>query len=473
MISEMQNIKPLHISKTEEYKGVTIFCNYCKRDVSEICKETGKSLQRCQHGDKHVFKVYVHVAGTKNDRKTKKLETRDISEAIKLAIDFEREVKEGIHDKQDKGKKKEIKNVEEIVPKLLVNAFARYIGWLHNEGVAPHRIKERSLPHILDVQRALKTIMEGLSLSGRDTKTISIDDINDNLVGEIFSYLEERGFANRTFNKYFGYYTSFLKWYAEEYNYPIRNWFERVKRKKLNPNPEAITREEYEALLKQITLENGVRNYENKEKPTRNVYRSWLADGIHLALETGRRREEITNLRWDQIEESEGVSYIKIEDFKVNRIQGRKTESEKKYNFIPVTDSLRALLDKMNKNNSTSGFILAPEINISRKRVMSDILSRGFSHYYDQLNTGRHLTFKCLRKTYITNLQLYMRGGDIKAITGHSEGSNVIEANYIDKKEIAKAGKNFSVFPNEERSQELKKIRTKKQSKTKNQEVEK
>ncbi len=121
----------------------------------------------------------------------------------------------------------------------------------------------------------------------------------------------------------------------------------------------------------------------------------------------------------------------------------------------------------------TDNFILAPEINISRKRVMSDILSRGFSHYYDQLNTGRKLTFKCLRKTYITNLQIYMRGGDIKSITGHAEGSNVIETNYIDKKEIAKAGKNFSVFPNENRTQELEKIRTKTKSKTKNREVEK
>ena len=38
----------------------------------------------------HVFKVYVHVPGTKNERRTKKLETRDINEAIKQAIEFER-----------------------------------------------------------------------------------------------------------------------------------------------------------------------------------------------------------------------------------------------------------------------------------------------------------------------------------------------------------------------------------------------
>ena len=155
MIPQMENIKPLGIPKTKGFKGLTIYCNQCKRDVNELCKETGKSLQRCAYGDKHVFKVYVHVAGTKNTRKTKKLETRDVNEAIKQAMDFEREVKEDIHTGNHKEKKEEIKNVEETKPKFLVNAFARYIGWLHNEGVVAHRQKERSTEHILDVQRAL------------------------------------------------------------------------------------------------------------------------------------------------------------------------------------------------------------------------------------------------------------------------------------------------------------------------------
>jgi hypothetical protein len=98
---------------------------------------------------------------------------------------------------------------------------------------------------------------------------------------------------------------------------------------------------------------------------------------------------------------------------------------------------------------------------------MSDVLSNGFSHYYNQLNTGRKLTFKSLRKTYITNLQIYFSGsGDTKAITGHSD-NQVIERNYIDKKEIAKASRGFSVFSKEtERADELKEIRTETENKS-------
>ena len=73
-------------------------------------------------------------------------------------------------------------------------------------------------------------------------------------------------------------------------------------------------------------------------------------------------------------------------------------------------------------------YILAPEIENLRSRVMSDTLSRGFTHYYDQLNTGRKLTFKCLRKTYIANLEIFMGTGNTKSITGHSD-NQVIEKN--------------------------------------------
>jgi len=261
--------------------------------------------------------------------------------------------------------------------------------------------------------------------------------------------------------------------HSEEYSSPIRNYFEKVNRKKLNPNPEAITKDEYVALLKQIKPESGLKEYINR--PARNVYRPWLIDGIKLALETGRRREEVINLKWNNIQESGGIKFIKVEDYKVNRIQSRVTDEEKKHIFIPITDSLEKLLIDLGYEQyaNSDNFILAPGIKTSRGKVMSNILSRGFTHYYDQLNTGRKLTFKCLRKTYITNLEIFIGNGNTKAITGHSD-DQVIQRNYIDKKEIAKAARGFSVFSEEaERTADLKEIRTttKNNSQQKNLEV--
>ena len=89
------------------------------------------------------------------------------------------------------------------------------------------------------------------------------------------------------------------------------------------------------------------------------------------------------------------------------------------------------------------------------------------------MNTGRKLTFKSLRKTYITSLQIYFSGrGDTKAITGHSD-DQVIENNYIDKKEIAKASRGFNVFSKEtERTHELNEIRMESKNKLQQKQLE-
>ena len=457
--------KPLFIPESKKWKGLKIFCYRCQTTVSDICKFSGKPLSQCKNGEKHVFKVIVHVPGTKNQRRTKKLETRDLNEAIKQAIEFEKEAKSNSflsskNEGKELGEKQE--NQNQVRPYFLVHALARYIGWLHNEGVPAHLIRERSEEHIKDVERALKNLVTCLKDNGYNLASLRIEDIDNEIVGKVFLSLEKRKVANRTFNKYFSFYTSFLKWYAEEYDCPIRNYFEKVKRRNLNPKPEAITLKEYEALLERITPENGLKEYNNGVKPIRNLFRPWFADGIRLALETGRRREEIINLKWKDIQENDGYLYIKVEDYKVNRIQNRISDEEKKFIYIPVTGSLRKLLDELdyNKYAGTDNFILAPDIKISRGRVMSDILSRGFTHYYDQLNTGRKLTFKCLRKTYITNLEIFMGSGNTKAITGHSN-DQVIERSYIDRKEMAKAAQGYSVFSKEKkRDHQLKDIRT-------------
>jgi integrase len=460
----MEN-KPLVIPKSKKWPGVRVVCLECGTLVYDVCKKTGKPLAQCPHGDRHRFKLIEYIPGEKSQRVTKNLETRDMDEAIGEAIKLRREVKSGVYQSsRKKDQKQEESKMDQIpnIPFLLKNAMPRYVGWLRNEEVPAHLVKTRTPEHVSDVDRALAFWTKCIAKNGYHEETTTVEDINNKMVGLVFQALENRGFAPRTFNKYMSYYTSFLTWYTEEFDILIKNYFEKVKRKNLNPRPEAITFKEYKALLARITPENGIKEYKDGVKPTRNLYRPWLANGIRLALETGRRREEIINLKWKDIEESNGYLYIKVEDFKVNRIQQRNTEEEKKYIYIPVTDSLSKLLDELGYHIyiGMENFILAPELKMSRGRVMSDVLSRGFTHFYGQLGTGRKLTFKCLRKTYITNLEIFMGRGNTKLITGHSN-DQVIERNYVDKKEVARAAHGFAVFSDEyERNQELQEIRT-------------
>src|SRR4051812_5940227 len=87
-------VTPLNIPPNKKWKGLTVYCYKCRTNVYDTCKETGKPIQRCPFGERHAFKVYIHVPGTDNERKTKKLDTRDIDEAIKQVIDIEKQVKE-------------------------------------------------------------------------------------------------------------------------------------------------------------------------------------------------------------------------------------------------------------------------------------------------------------------------------------------------------------------------------------------
>jgi hypothetical protein len=61
-------------------------------------------------------------------------------------------------------------------------------------------------------------------------------------------------------------------------------------------------------------------------------------------------------------------------------------------------------------------------------------MSKGFSHYVKYLNSEKHLMFKGMRKNYITMLEVYKRGGDIKVedITDHKD-FEVIDKHYLDK----------------------------------------
>ena len=472
--------KPLFIPESKRWKGLYVYCYLCQTSMLDVCKKTGKSLKKCPNGDRHVFKQYVYVPGSKNQRRTKVFETRDVNEAIKLAIEFEKEVKGSLSDSKESDKEKiilsnentnevqkvkneEVKiNPESNIPILLIHCLARYYSFLRNEGVPKFKQRIRTESHLKDIERAFKLLVTCLKKNGYDMNEFTIEQINDNVIGKIFEYLEELRFSGRTHNKYINFYSSMLNWYNEEFETKIKNRFTKIPREIVNHNPESISYNEFIALLEQIKPENGVRNYDKGVKTHRNIYRPWLKNGIKLGLMTGRRREEIISMKWSDIKEKDGMKYIQIEDLKVNRIQYRINEKAKKLIYIPVTNELKDLLNELGyeQYKNTEKYILEPELINKRNRVMCDVLSRGFSHFYNQLKTGRELTFKCLRKTYITNLQIFLGNGNVKAITGHSE-NQVIDEHYIDKKEIAKASMNFSVFSKDnERKVELKEIRT-------------
>ena len=449
-------VEPLHKPPSKhDRSGIIIYCNRCDKTVTDICKESGKLLKKCLYGEFHRFKATFY--GKDGKRQNRILESRDYHEAVLEKRRIENEIKE---DRLGINKKGIQERKQDNTPKLLIHCFARYISYLNNEGVPIHLQKERSIGHRKDVERNLKLVIECLVENGHDPDEFTIDDLNDNVIGELHKFLEKKNYSPRSFNKILSYGVTFSKWFSEEH-YTIRNWFARGNRKEVISNPQGISQEWYEALLLKIDRERGKKVDMTASKGKRYLYREWLADGIKLGLETGRRREEIISMKWNDIvvDKNDTPLYIKVEDIKVNRIQHK--QQNKKVIYVPVTESLQQLLVELNynKKKNSDEYILAPEIINNRVKNISDGLSRGFTHYFDKLETGKKLTYKSLRKSYITNLKLHM--GDPESITGHSRGSSVVENFYLDKAQIAIAMRDFKVFPekNKDRTEELNEIR--------------
>lgn len=430
----VENNEPLYIPTSKKWNGLTVYCNRCKTNVSDLCKDTGKPIQRCAFGDKHVFKVTGYVPGATNERKTKKLETREVDEAIREAIDFIKEIKQSKYQKRN-SEREDVSTTTVADGELLIYVMDSYVDWLNNVGLPKSLVVERSKDHIDDIKRTYAFFVKCLKNWKINIETFYINEIDQNVVGKLADAMKEKGLSNRTINKQMTYLTSCVKWYSEQTGLPVRNFFKQY-RLPTSYRPKQFPREEFEQLLNQITPENGI-GYDNGKKPRRNYYHSWLPFAFRLALITGRRREELTTMKWSDIKEVNGELYIQVEDIKVNRIKKRLDEAQKKYNPTPVNPELMELLTEMGyeKYRGTDNYILAPEVKMSRGKAMCNILSRSFAHYYKQLNTGKQLTFKSFRKTNFTELQLKF-GDNARFISGHTS-TNILGTRYVDHSAIA------------------------------------
>ena len=461
---------PLIIPPNKRVKGLVVYCYKCKTNItSGICKTTGKPIKQCPHGDKHVFKVYVSVPGTSNERRTKKLETRDVNEAIKQALDFEKEIKEN---KNQNNIEKEVRIInrertikqttKQEMPNNLLNAMARYVGFLYNDKeIVPEFRKEiRSKKHVGDIERNFKYFVICLKQNGYNPDKLSLSEVNDQVIGKFHDYiLKELNLSNSSYNRAMKELTSFYNFFINE-GYQIRNPFKSIPRKQENANVETITEEEYSRLLEIIqkpelgksTLSNGV---------VKNMYKPWMKEAVELGLFTGRRTEEIVQMKWNNVfdDEKGNLLFIKVIDYKVSRQKGQEFDNPK-YIYIPITEELSNLLFRIGyeKYKGNDKYILAPEETVTRDTV-NHFITHSFPHYYKQLETGRNLSYKCLRKTYISKLSAYMGIDNARLITKHS-GTQVMENNYIDKKIIAETAHNFKMFKQENnRQNEIEKIR--------------
>lgn len=429
---------PLNIPKNKSIKGLFIYCNYCKSIIHNKCKKTNGSSLNCPHADTHVFKAVFYIPGSKKTR-TRILDTQDVDEAIIQTIEFEKHLKENHYELQYTGEKFRR-------PELLLDCMGLYLDYLNNVNVPAHRQKIRSQGHLNEVERYFRYFFACLKANDIEYKTLRANKVNDKLLGLFHRYLlDEKKYNNTSFNKVITIMKSFYNFLIDEEGYDFKNPFKRMNYRPVRPTVETITKEEFEELLNKIRKEKGKQVLSTGEN--KYHYYSWLKYAIQLALLTGRRRDEIINFKYSDIKcDSKGAMLLlESEDHKVNRAMSNYSDESKRLIYIPITRALRNLIIENDYHDykGTDTYLLAPDKTTNRETLKNQ-MSKGFSHFYNQLATGRHLTFKCLRKTYITRLALSL-GLNARVITRHS-GDDVLIKHYLDEKILSKVAQDFEVF---------------------------
>ena len=462
LVPMLEDQKPLQIPASKKWKGITIFCGKCKTNVSDICKEKkdGKPLKHCDFGNRHFYKLYLGIPGT-SKRLTKNL-GRDLDSAILRAIEFEKTQKENNYQtsvNKDKEEKK-AKNVEQNKPDNIENAMARYVGFLNNdpEIVSGFREKLRSKKHLQDIERNFKHFIACLKLNGWKPSEIGINGITEQMLSKFHEYLlKNLELSNSSYNRIVTEFVCLYNFLINNQGFNIRNPFKGIPKRSVNLPNEIITEGEFKKLL-EIVQRPELGKSKLSDGTIKYLHKPFVKDFIEMGLYSGRRTDEIAHMTWDNVftDDKGKPVYIKIVDFKATR-----QKDNPKYVFVPATEELHELLLRLGyeQYKGSDKYILASEESMKRETIKS-IVSHSFSHYYKQLGTGRNLSYKSLRKTYISRLTAFIGIDKARLITKHS-GTQVMEDHYINLAEISLTATGFKMFekPNASRQNELKQLR--------------
>ena len=429
----------LSLPKKQRPKGMFLYCNGCKHyysnDKDGIC--------RCGN---LVYKARIHIPGTNHGIKIKVLGAKNFREALNQFYEFKEQLEansyQSIHIKRN-----------ENTPNRLIDCFAYYMGYLNNVDVPKHKQKNRDKKYIAKYDSLFEQFKNALELNGVDCEILKFKEVNDDMVGFIHEYfLKNKSLANKTYNNNMALLSAFTSHVINKFKFDYQNPFLGIPEMIVTPKVKAIGENEFSKLLNLITAENGIqlktlRSRKNVKKT--NHYKPWLKFAFKLGLYTGGRSEDIVELKWSNIRLQEDGKFDTLEtiDHKIDSANSHRiSEADRFTKFFAITKELADLLIEMGyeKYKNTDKYILAPEDGLKRSNV-AGIISRSFSHFYAQLNTGKIITFRNLRKTFMTSAYKEF-GLASTALTNHKNPS-MTNKHYYDK-EVTRddAKENFSVF---------------------------
>ena len=426
----------LNIPVKHRRTGLYVYCNQCKGYSN---KKVGRLIKTstCNHPPaKQVFKIKVHVPGTKRDTRQKNLNTRDVEDAGKKCAEFIDQLKVTNY----KLTLASTLHNSDPIHWLLIYQMNRFIEYITNGGFyAFESPKELDVTTIKDYKRNFRYFLE--SLAGQvDIKTIRLDEIREVHIELFHNYLKKKKYAPKSYNNIMGSMRSFFNHLIDYEELDIKNPFNKVPIIAVHYNPAIYSKEEFEKILSVVTSANG---YNVNAK--RNYYRSWLPIAFKFGMFTCLRLDELVHLKYSDIFNEDGIWLMKVENIKVNALLGETNDNNKRIVILPVIAELFKVLTEecdFDKNQGANRYIFEPE---STRSNVHSIIGKGFTHYKRIAKIEGDKSFKELRTTYTTKLGIKYGEKFASFVTDHSS-NNVVDKHYMEKKAKAKVMCDFTVF---------------------------
>ena len=394
------------------YKGLKIFCRTCRVDNS-----------KCRHYDRQVYRVRIHVPGTKNATKSFYLEAKNYNDAIIECALIEKELIQNGFEK--------VKQIDSLslTDYSIGDALVKYREYMSGESKYAHLKKNLTQEHIDECVRFCWKLVENVALTKNIKRTrptdIKIEDVSN------FYKWAEQNYSPTTFNKCFNAIRTFFEFLIDIENIDMKNPFRNFVPKVVTPsNIDIITEDEFNQILAAVDTYNPYITLRGKGEK-KKMFKPFLKDGFKLFLLTGGRREEVVDLKWSNIYSTpQGVKLFIIDNLKVNRI---KKDSKERKKYIGINADLEDFLIElgMNKKIGKDEYILSPNRNRITKTIMND-LSKGFTHYKNGAGIKKKISLSNLRKTYLT-WQHQILGDDTGLVSSHST-THVLDKYYLDPK---------------------------------------
>jgi integrase len=415
-------MKRLYLPVKYHRNGLHIWCYVCKKLVT---------AKPCKHAEQQRFQSRVWNPITKKQDCILSYETREVEEAITKHREYVQSLKNNNYNIQALPEK-----VIDASPTVFFfkETLARYSDYLQDIGVPEQEKRNLSPAYVKDCLRYILRFVDIVRKKEGKISNVPITSISTDHVSGFHKFLKDEDYSQAAYNGHMKAVKYFFDYIIDELDVDMKNPIDKVKMPEVHYDPEILPVEEFEQLLSVITPENGIGKKGQKKEENVNHYRVWLRKALVLGLLTGERLEGLVLLRWTHIE----GNFFKIPNFKVNRIQ--KVESY--YSYTPITADLAELLLQFDITDQ-EGYILEP--NVANRNTLKKFISKAFTHFWRLTGLKRKVSFKSLRKTYLTRLTDAI--GSKAMFVKHNNDQTAVK-HYLDKKELLEQTKNVRLYGN-------------------------